>query len=87
MIETCMRPALTYAFSVAPYSKAELRSLDALLTKATKKAFGISATTSTALAHEDTVKGGLASLVPWPFIDTDIGYHGIADNGLPLSST
>ena len=59
IIETCMRPALTYAFSVAPYSKAELRSLDALLTKATKKAFGISATTSTALAHEDTSKGGL----------------------------
>jgi hypothetical protein len=54
-----MRPALTYAFSVAPYTKAELRSLDALLTKATKKAFGISATTSTALAHEDTTKGGL----------------------------
>jgi hypothetical protein len=47
------------AFCAAPYSTAELKKLDSLLTRATKQAYRLSNSMSTAAAHQDVLKGGL----------------------------
>jgi len=59
VIETCIRPAITYAMAVAPYTLQEIRCFDRLLTRATKQAHKLSVSMSTAAAHQDIKLGGL----------------------------
>jgi ribonuclease HI len=59
IIETCIRPKIIYGMTVAPYTLAEIKLLDSLMTRATKQAYGLSIGMPTAAAHQDKVKGGL----------------------------
>eukprot|EP00775_Hariotina_reticulata_P004031 gene4031-biopygen5750 len=59
VISTCVRPAITYAMTVAPYTLQEIRLLDSLLAKATKQAYGLSTSTSNDAVHQDIQHGGL----------------------------
>eukprot|EP00775_Hariotina_reticulata_P006754 gene6754-biopygen8553 len=59
VIETCIRPAITYAMAVAPYTLPEVRCFDSLLTRATKQAYRLSTSMSNAAAHQDIRLGGL----------------------------
>jgi hypothetical protein len=59
IIETCTRPAITYAYCAAPYTLAQLKELDSLLTKAIKQTYRLSTSMSTAAAHQDISAGGL----------------------------
>jgi hypothetical protein len=59
VIETCIRPAITYAMAAAPYTLPEIRCFDRLLTRATKQAYKLSTSMSTAAAHQDVRLGGL----------------------------
>jgi hypothetical protein len=59
IIQTNLRPALTYVMAAAPYSMADIRLLDSLLTRATKDAHGLTISMPTAAAHEDKQYGGL----------------------------
>eukprot|EP00775_Hariotina_reticulata_P015153 gene15153-biopygen1942 len=58
VISTCIRPAITYAMTVAPYTLPEIRCLDSLLARATKQAYGLSTSMSNAAVHQDIQKGG-----------------------------
>lgn len=59
IIESSIRPAITYAMCIAPYTEAELKLLDLLLTRAAKQAFKLPVTLPTAIAHTPQDKGGL----------------------------
>jgi hypothetical protein len=59
IIETCIRPAVSYAFAAAPYSLSEIKALDSQLTKATKQAYRLSTSLATVVAHQDKKLGGL----------------------------
>jgi exonuclease III/ribonuclease HI len=59
IIRTNLRPTLTYVMAAAPYSLADIKLLDSLLTRATKDAHGMATSMPTAAAHEDKQFGGL----------------------------
>jgi hypothetical protein len=59
IIQSNLRPALTYVMAVAPYSLADIKLLDSLLTRATKEAHGLTMSMPTAAVHEDKKYGGL----------------------------
>lgn len=59
ILEQSIRPSITYAFMAAPYTLAEIKCLDSLLTKAIKKAHRLPTSMSTAAAHLSRDKGGL----------------------------
>jgi ribonuclease HI len=59
LIESCLRPAITYALPVAPYTATQIHSLDRLLLSGVKKAWGQRHSMPSALAHEDRERFGL----------------------------
>ena len=59
VLKTCIRPAITYAFPVMPYTPEDINLLDTILTQAAKKIYRLSPGTSTAFAREDIHNGGL----------------------------
>ena len=59
IIRTVIKPMITYSFSTAPYTPAQLKVLDAQLARAAKAAYKQRTSMSTALALEDTDKFGL----------------------------
>eukprot|EP00878_Enallax_costatus_P001532 GHUV01001683.1.p1 GENE.GHUV01001683.1~~GHUV01001683.1.p1 ORF type:complete len:2173 (+),score=325.19 GHUV01001683.1:401-6520(+) len=59
IIESTIRPSITYALSIVPYTKAEMRSLDALMARATKQAYKLATSMPTAAAHMPKELGGL----------------------------
>ena len=56
---SCVRPAATYCFSVAPFTDTQLHSLDSLMTAAYKHAYGLPTQASSALAHAALTAFGL----------------------------
>jgi hypothetical protein len=59
IINTKIRPAITYAFCVAPYTPMELRLLDSRLTQMTKRAYKQRHASPTAMVHEDPTNFGM----------------------------
>lgn len=72
ILRTCVRPAITYSFPLAPYAAPELQLLDSLLTRAVKHAYGMRTGMPTATVHQDVDKGGLG------FPSLQVDYHTIA---------
>ncbi len=59
IIDTCIRPAITYTLSVAPYTLPELKCIDNLLSAAYKQAYKLPNSLSTAATRQDKRLGGL----------------------------
>ena len=59
IINTCIKPFITYSFPVVPYTDNDIHAMDKLLTAAIKFAYGLHVSNPTALAHEDIDKFGL----------------------------
>ena len=59
IIESAIKPAVTYAFCVTPYTKADIRTLDSAITNAVKRAYGLQPSAPTSMVHEDTKAFGL----------------------------
>eukprot|EP00878_Enallax_costatus_P013234 GHUV01013835.1.p1 GENE.GHUV01013835.1~~GHUV01013835.1.p1 ORF type:complete len:792 (+),score=93.90 GHUV01013835.1:76-2451(+) len=59
IINTCIRPAITYILTVSPFTASELRLVDNLLSSAYKQAYKLPKSMSTAATREDRNKGGL----------------------------
>jgi exonuclease III/ribonuclease HI len=76
IIETCLRPAVSYAFAAAPYSLSELKALDSQLTKATKQAYRLSTSLATVVTHQDKKLGGLGCH------SLEVEYHQICNQNL-----
>jgi hypothetical protein len=76
VLKTCIRPAITYAFPVMPYTMEEIGLLDSILSKAAKKAYGLQIGTSNAFTREDINQGGLG--IPSLLVE----YHTIAIQSL-----
>eukprot|EP00882_Tetradesmus_deserticola_P000535 GHRQ01000587.1.p1 GENE.GHRQ01000587.1~~GHRQ01000587.1.p1 ORF type:complete len:2327 (+),score=302.27 GHRQ01000587.1:5202-12182(+) len=59
IVEQSIRPSISYAFMAAPYTLAEIKCLDSLLTRAVKQAQRLPNGMSTAATHLSSHKGGL----------------------------
>jgi hypothetical protein len=65
MLETVVRPGLAYALHLAPYTPADIDTLDKLLARTAKRAFGLPVGTPTAaiLLPTTNMGVGLSTLV------------------------
>jgi len=61
VLNTCIRPAITYAFPVMPYTPEDIETLDKILTQAAKKIYRLQRGTSNAFARDDVSNGGLGA--------------------------
>ncbi len=59
MINTMVKPIVTSTFMVAPYTAAQLRTLDGLIVGMAKRAYGQRRSAPTAMATEDVAKFGM----------------------------
>ena len=59
MINTLVKPQITYPFGIAPYTTAQLKAIDSMLDTAVKKALGQKRSMATALVREDIDAFGL----------------------------
>ena len=59
IVEMAIKPAITYASCVAPYTKADIRALDSAITYAIKRAYGLPSSAPTSMVHEDVDAFGM----------------------------
>jgi len=59
VLESCLRPMVTYTFYAAPYTISQLANLDSQFTLATKAFYKLGKGVSRAMTHEDISNGGL----------------------------
>lgn len=53
VLETCIRPYITYSFATGAYTKNDILRLDSLLTQIAKRAWGLSTSVPNGFVHED----------------------------------
>jgi len=59
ILETCLRPMVTYTFYAAPYTLSQLTSFDSLFTQAIKSFYRLGKGVSRAMTHDNIENGGL----------------------------
>ena len=59
IVEMATKPAITYAFCVTPYTKADIRALDSAITNAITRAYGLPPSAPTSMVHEDVDAFGM----------------------------
>jgi ribonuclease HI len=59
IVETAIKPSISYAFNVTPCIAADIKLLDSVMTNAVKRANGLPKSTPTAMVHEDVESFGL----------------------------
>ena len=59
LIETCIKPYITYSFATGAYTKNDIARLDSLVTQIAKGAWNLPQAVPNGMVHEDRDMGGL----------------------------